>query len=162
VEEGGLIPRSAGRYGPVFAARAVIWWRSRWRRTAEAAGGHAIGAANHPYRRASDPPARGAWSGSGCPGGSAKPRPRLSLGQLWLYARAGRFWQRCGFTLVRLGTHREASSGCYTAMALYPLTSAGHELVLRESQRLARDEFWLWEWREALFPGRGASSYAYG
>ncbi|AGJ84804.1 tRNA(Met) cytidine acetyltransferase TmcA [Raoultella ornithinolytica] len=64
----------------------------------------------------------------------------------------GRFWQRCGFTLVRLGTHREASSGCYTAMALYPLTSAGHELVLRESQRLARDEFWLWEWREALFP----------
>ena len=64
----------------------------------------------------------------------------------------GRFWQRCGFTLVRLGTHREASSGCYTAMALHPLTSAGHELVLRESQRLARDEFWLWEWREALFP----------
>jgi hypothetical protein len=26
--------------------------------------------------------------------------------------------------LVRLGTHREASSGCYTAMALYPLTAA--------------------------------------
>lgn len=67
-------------------------------------------------------------------------------------AELWRFWQRCGFTLVRLGTHREASSGCYTAMALYPLTSAGHELVLRESQRLARDEFWLWEWREALFP----------
>jgi tRNA(Met) cytidine acetyltransferase len=37
-------------------------------------------------------------------------------------------------------------------MALYPLSSAGHELVLRESQRLARDEFWLREWREALFP----------
>lgn len=35
-----------------------------------------------------------------------------------------RFWQRCGFTLVRLGTHREASSGCYTAMALYPLSEA--------------------------------------
>ena len=37
-------------------------------------------------------------------------------------AELWRFWQRCGFTLVRLGTHREASSGCYTAMALYPLT----------------------------------------
>jgi tRNA(Met) cytidine acetyltransferase len=33
-------------------------------------------------------------------------------------AELWRFWQRCGFTLVRLGTHREASSGCYTAMAL--------------------------------------------
>lgn len=40
-------------------------------------------------------------------------------------AELWRFWQRCGFTLVRLGTHREASSGCYTAMALYPLTAAG-------------------------------------
>ncbi|XEH48949.1 GNAT family N-acetyltransferase [Edwardsiella tarda] len=30
------------------------------------------------------------------------------------------FWQRCGFTLVRVGTQREASSGCYSAMALYP------------------------------------------
>ena len=39
-------------------------------------------------------------------------------------AELWRFWQRCGFTLVRLGTHREASS-CYTAMALYPLTAAG-------------------------------------
>jgi tRNA(Met) cytidine acetyltransferase len=116
------------------------------------AGAHATGAANHPYRRA---PAR----------------QREGLGQA-LVARAvaqsdgldylsvsfgytpelGRFWQRCGFTLVRLGTHREASSGCYTAMALYPLSSAGHELVLRESQRLTRDEFWLREWREALFP----------
>jgi tRNA(Met) cytidine acetyltransferase len=62
-----------------------------------------------------------------------------------------RFWQRCGFTLVRLGTHREASSGCYTAMALYPLTAAGHELVLRESQRLRAMSSGC-EWREALFP----------
>ncbi len=30
-------------------------------------------------------------------------------------AELWRFWQRCGFTLVRLGTHREASSGGYTA-----------------------------------------------
>lgn len=63
-----------------------------------------------------------------------------------------RFWQRCGFTLVRLGAHREASSGCYTAMALYPLTAAGHELVEQESQRLVRDEFWLQEWRETSLP----------
>lgn len=63
-----------------------------------------------------------------------------------------RFWQRCGFTLVRLGTHREASSGCYTAMALYPLTPAGRELVQQESQRLARDEYWLRDWREEPFP----------
>lgn len=42
-----------------------------------------------------------------------------------------RFWQRCGFILVRLGTHREASSGCYTAMALFPLTAAGHQLAQR-------------------------------
>ncbi len=42
-----------------------------------------------------------------------------------------RFWQRCGFILVRLGTHREASSGCYTAMALFPLSAAGHQLAQR-------------------------------
>ncbi len=33
-------------------------------------------------------------------------------------AELWRFWQRCGFVLVRMGNHREASSGCYTAMAL--------------------------------------------
>ncbi len=63
-----------------------------------------------------------------------------------------RFWQRCGFALVRLGTHREASSGCYTAMALYPLTAAGGELVQQESLRLERDEFWLREWRDTALP----------
>lgn len=36
-----------------------------------------------------------------------------------------RFWQRCGFVLVRMGNHREASSGCYTAMALLPISEAG-------------------------------------
>ncbi len=43
------------------------------------------------------------------------------------------------FLLVRPGSHREASSGCYTAMALLPLTTAGHELAAREQVRLARD-----------------------
>jgi tRNA(Met) cytidine acetyltransferase len=61
--------------------------------------------------------------------------------QLW------RFWQRCGFQLVRLGTHREASSGCYTAMALLPLTDEGKRLAMHEQQRLARDFPWLEEWQ---------------
>ncbi|HCI6186977.1 TPA: tRNA(Met) cytidine acetyltransferase, partial [Klebsiella variicola subsp. variicola] len=63
-----------------------------------------------------------------------------------------RFWQRCGFILVRLGTHREASSGCYTAMALFPLTAAGHQLAQREAQRLLRDEYWLRPWRDESAP----------
>ncbi|VGP91610.1 tRNA(Met) cytidine acetyltransferase TmcA [Klebsiella quasipneumoniae subsp. similipneumoniae] len=63
-----------------------------------------------------------------------------------------RFWQRCGFILVRLGTHREASSGRYTAMALFPLTAAGHQLAQREAQRLQRDEYWLRPWRQASAP----------
>ncbi|WP_370553014.1 tRNA(Met) cytidine acetyltransferase TmcA [Edwardsiella tarda] len=53
------------------------------------------------------------------------------------------FWQRCGFTLVRVGTQREASSGCYSAMALYPLTPAGRALAERLALRLARDAQWL-------------------
>jgi tRNA(Met) cytidine acetyltransferase len=49
-----------------------------------------------------------------------------------------RFWQRCGFVLVRMGSHREASSGCYTAMALLPLSEAGHRLCAGASAS-ARD-----------------------
>lgn len=63
-----------------------------------------------------------------------------------------RFWQRCGFLLVRMGTHREASSGCYTAMALYPLSEEGRQLAWREHQRLARDERWLSQWRDERAP----------
>ncbi|CAO96116.1 tRNA(Met) cytidine acetyltransferase TmcA [Erwinia tasmaniensis] len=57
--------------------------------------------------------------------------------------RLWRFWQRCGFQLVRFGSQREASSGCYTAMALYPLTRAGQRLTERATGRLARDGYWL-------------------
>ncbi|ADP13273.1 conserved uncharacterized protein YpfI [Erwinia sp. Ejp617] len=57
--------------------------------------------------------------------------------QLW------RFWQRCGFQLVRFGSQREASSGCYTAMAIYPLSTAGQQLAERATRRLARDGYWL-------------------
>lgn len=59
-----------------------------------------------------------------------------------------RFWQRCGFQLVRLGSYREASSGCYTAMAILPLTSVAEALVATEQRRLARDLPWLTPWRD--------------
>ncbi|WP_193015207.1 tRNA(Met) cytidine acetyltransferase TmcA [Proteus sp. FME41] len=39
------------------------------------------------------------------------------------------FWTQCGFQIVRLGVHKEASSGCYTAMAIYPLTEKGEQLL---------------------------------
>jgi tRNA(Met) cytidine acetyltransferase len=63
-----------------------------------------------------------------------------------------RFWQRCGFTLVRMGAHREASSGCYTAMALCPLTAAGEQLTAHEHQRLCRDAQWLAAWIDEKLP----------
>lgn len=63
-----------------------------------------------------------------------------------------RFWQRCGFTLVRIGSHREASSGCYNAMALLPLTDAGARLADAEHQRLARDADALQRWVDEPLP----------
>lgn len=62
------------------------------------------------------------------------------------------FWQRCGFQLVRLGSHREASSGCYTAMAVLPLTAAGQVLAANEQRRLARDLPWLDAWKGEKLP----------
>lgn len=56
------------------------------------------------------------------------------------------FWQRCGFTLVRIGTQREASSGCYAAMALFPLTDAGKQLTQHEHLRLCQEWRWLQGW----------------
>ncbi len=50
-----------------------------------------------------------------------------------------RFWQRAGFQLVRMGTHREASSGLYSAMALLPLSDAGRRLTLRAADGFERD-----------------------
>ncbi|RLR17418.1 tRNA(Met) cytidine acetyltransferase, partial [Sodalis-like symbiont of Bactericera trigonica] len=49
------------------------------------------------------------------------------------------FWQRAGFHLVRMGTHREASSSLYSAMALLPLSDAGHKLTLRAAKGFERD-----------------------
>ncbi len=59
-----------------------------------------------------------------------------------------RFWQRCGFSLVRLGSHREASSGCFTAMALIPLSPAGEALLAGEQTRLGRELPYLPYWHE--------------
>ncbi|MBN7765252.1 tRNA(Met) cytidine acetyltransferase TmcA [Pectobacterium brasiliense] len=58
------------------------------------------------------------------------------------------FWQSCGFQLVRIGSHLEASSGCYSAMAVLPLSEAGHRLAEQGSQQLARD----WHWLQRLIP----------
>ncbi|WP_313655544.1 GNAT family N-acetyltransferase [Pantoea sp.] len=49
------------------------------------------------------------------------------------------FWRACGFTLVRIGTQREASSGCYAAMAIRPCSAAGEALQRRAAAQLARD-----------------------
>lgn len=49
------------------------------------------------------------------------------------------FWADCGFRLVRIGSHREASSGCYSAMAIMPLSEAGRRLTERAERQLARD-----------------------
>lgn len=66
-----------------------------------------------------------------------------------------RFWQRCGFTLVRTGSHREASSGCYNAIALLPLTPSGEALVENEKTRFARDVVFLQPWIEEKLPVTG-------
>ena len=63
-----------------------------------------------------------------------------------------RFWQRCGFVLVRMGNHREASSGCYTAMALLPMSDAGKQLAEREHYRLRRDAQALAQWNGETLP----------
>ncbi|EHC0622215.1 tRNA(Met) cytidine acetyltransferase [Escherichia coli] len=67
-------------------------------------------------------------------------------GELW------RFWHRCGFVLVRMGNHREASSGCYTAMALLPMSNVGKQLAEREHYRLRRDAQALAKWNGETLP----------
>ncbi|WP_186371998.1 tRNA(Met) cytidine acetyltransferase TmcA [Yersinia alsatica] len=61
-------------------------------------------------------------------------------------AELATFWHACGFHLVRIGSHREASSGCYAAMAILPLSCAGHALYDSARQQLARDWYWLQQW----------------
>ncbi|WP_201087286.1 tRNA(Met) cytidine acetyltransferase TmcA [Serratia plymuthica] len=54
-----------------------------------------------------------------------------------------RFWQSCGFELVRIGSKTEASSGCYTAMAILALSEQGEALRHAAHKHLARDWRWL-------------------
>lgn len=63
-----------------------------------------------------------------------------------------RFWQRCGFILVRMGNHREASSGCFTAMAIFPISEAGKQLAESEHHRLRRDALALSHWNGEAVP----------
>ena len=42
------------------------------------------------------------------------------------------FWQKCGFSLVYLGEHLEASSGCYSTIALKGLSAQGIELEKKQ------------------------------
>ncbi|WP_272571935.1 MULTISPECIES: tRNA(Met) cytidine acetyltransferase TmcA [unclassified Providencia] len=53
-----------------------------------------------------------------------------------------RFWQQAGYQLVRVGEHLEASSGCYTAMAILPLSSQAQRMCEQAKHNLPRDLFW--------------------
>ncbi|SCM54959.1 tRNA(Met) cytidine acetyltransferase TmcA [Hafnia alvei] len=53
------------------------------------------------------------------------------------------FWQQCGFELVRFGTHLEASSGCYTAMAILPFNENSRSLLDKLRLRLRRDGYFI-------------------
>jgi tRNA(Met) cytidine acetyltransferase len=52
------------------------------------------------------------------------------------------FWQSSGFQIVRIGRHVEASSGCFTAMAVLPLSAEAQSICYLGQQRLQRDLFW--------------------
>ena len=52
-------------------------------------------------------------------------------------------WHQAGFQLARISTQKEASSGCYAAMAILPLSPAGHELAQAALNQLHRDWRWL-------------------
>ena len=62
------------------------------------------------------------------------------------------FWRACGFHLVRIGSHKEASSGCYAAMAVSPLSPAGQSLCEAARQQLERDWYWLQQWVDIPTP----------
>lgn len=53
------------------------------------------------------------------------------------------FWQACGFQLVHIGSQKEASSGCYAAMALLPLSEAAKRLTQQAAVGFKRDWYWL-------------------
>lgn len=50
------------------------------------------------------------------------------------------FWQECGFRLVQISQNREASSGLYSAMMLYPISEQGKIFVAQAEQQFLRDK----------------------
>ncbi|MGR3807503.1 tRNA(Met) cytidine acetyltransferase TmcA [Pasteurella testudinis] len=49
------------------------------------------------------------------------------------------FWQKCGFQLIHVSSGKEASSGCYSTMALYPLSSQGKQFCQQARRRFLRN-----------------------
>ncbi|MGC0088426.1 tRNA-binding protein, partial [Enterobacter asburiae] len=64
----------------------------------------------------------------------------------------GRGGKKGGGGMVRMGSHREASSGCYTAMALRPQSEAGRQLCEQAKRRLKRDARVLSAWNGEKIP----------
>lgn len=50
-----------------------------------------------------------------------------------------RFWQTCGFTLVHFSQGKEASSGCFSVIALYGVSIQGREWVAGVAQEFQRN-----------------------
>lgn len=49
------------------------------------------------------------------------------------------FWQKCGFILVHFSESKEASSGCYSVVALCPLGEEGRVFVQRAEKQFQRN-----------------------
>ncbi|GAB1439287.1 GNAT family N-acetyltransferase [Providencia sp.] len=62
------------------------------------------------------------------------------------------FWQKAGFHVVRIGDHKEASSGCFTAMAILPISSRAQQFCEQAQQLLKRDLFWRTDLAEFDLP----------
>ena len=49
------------------------------------------------------------------------------------------FWQKCGFILVQMSGHKEATSGCYSAIAVRAISAQGKALVEKLQKHFLRD-----------------------
>ena len=49
------------------------------------------------------------------------------------------FWQKCGFVLVHFSESKEASSGCYSVVALCPLSEVGRAFVQQAEKQFQRN-----------------------
>ena len=49
------------------------------------------------------------------------------------------FWQKCGFVLVHFSESKEASSGCYSVVALCPLSEEGRAFVQQAEKQFQRN-----------------------